>query len=442
MKWTAVSRRSSMAACLAAQLALSACGTADHYGSRAILLNKETANARSELILLNVIRAAHREPLQFTDTSTITGTASVGASIGSALPVAGTRGTGASLFSLMPGATVSEGPAFNVVNLDTQEFYEGLQTPVSLDILAQYYGAHKDMSRILALTISDIELRSKTSRTVIHNDFDKPGSHQFFRSIIEEMLRQGLALDQVDSDQAIGPTLDAAQASDPQLLSGLARAYGQATAATAVPHLDGKKAMDGTVSKSSFDLVKKSKQTRFCFDGKLIHDYKLVSASVIAASSKTTLIRHLAFDNGPIPSFDVQLPPGRICGSGAGAKAESDGRHEAGENLMIKTRSVEQILYYLGDMTRARLGLDGTPARDVTVLDRSGTASRLFDVHASAGTPEDVSVGYHGRTYAVGAGDGVREDSLEVLQFLNDLIALESSAKSYPAPNIISVSAP
>jgi hypothetical protein len=43
--------------------------------------------------------------------------------------------------SLNPSASVSGGPNFSVANLNTQEFYQGIQSPISAQVVANYAAA-------------------------------------------------------------------------------------------------------------------------------------------------------------------------------------------------------------------------------------------------------------------------------------------------------------
>src|SRR5215831_5818023 len=119
---------------------LGGCAVVDQYSSRAIEYNEQTAASKNSLILLNILRAAYREPLQFTDISTVTGTASAQGSLSADIPlrIGGTHFVTPQILSLNPSAAVSGGPNFSVANLSTQEFYQGLQAPVSAQVVANY----------------------------------------------------------------------------------------------------------------------------------------------------------------------------------------------------------------------------------------------------------------------------------------------------------------
>jgi hypothetical protein len=134
-------RRAVMNICL---LTLTGCSVVDQYGPRAVTYNEEASSSKSSAILLNVLRAAYRQPLQFTDMSTVTGTASIGASFtGTSIPlqIGGPKFTTPEVATLTPAATVSGGPSFNIANLNTQEFYQGIQSPLEVQVIASYVSA-------------------------------------------------------------------------------------------------------------------------------------------------------------------------------------------------------------------------------------------------------------------------------------------------------------
>lgn len=431
--------------CLCLSALLSGCGTADYYSPRAQIMNAETSKAKSNQILLNILRAAYREPLQFTDTSTITGTASVGASLSSSLPFAGNRGTGAQLFSLSPGATVSEGPAFNIANLNTQEFYQGIQTPIDLSPIASYKASGTDFGNLLSLVSSDIDLTSEKKRVFIHNTFRKRGSYAFYRSVLNDLIRNGLSIEVTDSQKTIGPVLTAEQAGDPAFLAGLARAYGQTQSAGAIPDLKGVAGKDGKQSKTLFNFAKTDKRPRFCFLGSTIKEYQNVDVDVIRRSVKgDAKTITLAYSPGnDVSFFKDTVAPGSTCGVKASSADDAHpSTYKLTERIDIHTRSVEQIIRFLGDMVRAELGLENGERADFPVGAVDGGSVRLFRIQEGSPSEGDIFATYHGRSFFIRPDATGADDSGEVVQLLAELIALQSSAKSYPTPNVISVAAP
>src|SRR4051812_16540026 len=74
-------RRIGRALLLASAMSLGGCAAIDHFGPRTVQVNQETSNAKSKAVLVNILRAAHGLPLQFTDVTTVTGSGSLDASL-------------------------------------------------------------------------------------------------------------------------------------------------------------------------------------------------------------------------------------------------------------------------------------------------------------------------------------------------------------------------
>ena len=139
---------------------LGGCAVVDQYSSRAIEYNEQTAASKNSIVLLNILRAAYREPLQFTEVTTVTGTAAAQGGLSADIPlrVGGTSFTTPQILTLNPSASVSGGPNFSVANLNTQEFYQGIQSPISAQVVANYAAAGVSLNLLLPLVIADITL--------------------------------------------------------------------------------------------------------------------------------------------------------------------------------------------------------------------------------------------------------------------------------------------
>jgi hypothetical protein len=147
-------RVKSFLCCLILLALLGACAVIDTIEPRYDVVNRSTAKARNESILLNIIRASHNAPLNFVAFTHVAGTNSINASAG--LP---TFNLG-QFFPLFPGAsnvitalapptpqraftlnntTLNAGgnanSTYDIGILETQDFYLGLLKPVDLAIV-------------------------------------------------------------------------------------------------------------------------------------------------------------------------------------------------------------------------------------------------------------------------------------------------------------------
>ena len=121
--------------------ALAGCSVVDDFSGRAVDFNLQAEQVQEQNLLLNVVRASLRRPMQFTGLQSITGNASISGNGSLSFPFgpAGHRPQK----SLSPdvlglGGSISGGPTFIVPVLDTQEFYEGILNPISLQVFDYY----------------------------------------------------------------------------------------------------------------------------------------------------------------------------------------------------------------------------------------------------------------------------------------------------------------
>jgi hypothetical protein len=145
------------------------CAIVDQYSGRAIVYNLEAEQAQDQALLLNIVRASLRRPMQFTTVSSITGVASAGASAQYTLPTnvpfrPATQGaTGIAAFPPLPtwlfSGSVSGGPAFTVPVLDTQEFYQGILRAIPGQLWDLYIQANYPNDLLFNLFIEKVVMR-------------------------------------------------------------------------------------------------------------------------------------------------------------------------------------------------------------------------------------------------------------------------------------------
>lgn len=108
----------------------------------------------------------------------------------------------------------------------------------------------------------------------------------------------------------------------------------------------------------------------------------------------------------------------------------------------LTLRSVEQIFLFLGQLIRTELGLNDGILKDLRDLDGNptkGVPSYFFKVEPRVPLNGEISANFHGTIYTVAADPSGADASSQVLAILTDLLALQSSAKSLPAPNVIAI---
>ena len=136
-------------------LGLAACSHAGSVSGAATDYNRAIARARNEQILLNVLRASGREPLQFTAFGEIAAT--VNRSIGIDTVATNLITGGRDMISptlRLGGSTV---PIVRIAPLGNQEFTNGLLRPITPDVLGLFVSQGWDSEFLLPLVISEYQ---------------------------------------------------------------------------------------------------------------------------------------------------------------------------------------------------------------------------------------------------------------------------------------------
>jgi hypothetical protein len=437
-------------AALLAAPGLFGCAVVDNYSWRAVDYNKEAEQAQEEVLLLNIIRASLRRPMQFTALQSVTGSASVAGSLNAG--AAGTRQT--PFLSLFPSffntpptgvstnaaisriatsnisgnASLSGSATFTVPVLDTQEFYQGILTPIPLQSFDYYLQQNFPPQVLFDLFVLKIEVtrlddgscRKFTFQNSVRDDL------QFgqFQAFIDYLIGSGLSTERVSAITPYGPPI-------PSPTSGSAThedtakildAYSRVSAAG----LDIRQ--EGSGANATYRVQKKNNVFRFCFayPGGTPSDWiGRPNSSMFCGHFNRRLQARLADSQSEgglecVPRRGGTRPTA-VAGSQDGARAPDDdydsrsqGLHESGVSefrgirlspefvkridrlqqaaleknpglpddalfkaasfanglvsFKVYTRSTEGILYYLGEITRRRLFTEfGDTSRTIQV---------------------------------------------------------------------------
>ena len=90
--------------------------------------NRVVADTRNRMILLNIVRAAYREPTYYTTFSQIEGSLSMQASVSGS--IANLAGGDATAFSPTVSGSITNAPTFTIVPLNSDEFAKGMLQPI------------------------------------------------------------------------------------------------------------------------------------------------------------------------------------------------------------------------------------------------------------------------------------------------------------------------
>lgn len=181
-------------------VALAGCAIVDQYSGRAVSYNLEAEQALDQGLLLNIVRASMQRPMQFTSVQTISGTATATASATFTVPFAPVGG------SSMFNPQISGGPTFTVPVLDTQEFYQGVMSPVPSVLFDFFIQEEFPREELFTLFVEKIVMHRNACADTDHTPkcellfVNSPGSEVEFyltQSLFEYLLNLGLTTEQI-----------------------------------------------------------------------------------------------------------------------------------------------------------------------------------------------------------------------------------------------------
>ena len=421
-------------------LALSACSAADTFGERTVTYNRQMQQARRELIVENILRAAYDQPLQFSEVSTVTGQASVGASLSGSLPFFGPRGAQMPrLFTLSPSVSASGGPSFTVGNLNTQEFLSGIIAPVKPEIIRDYLQIGYSRKTLLGLLVSSISFRRGPTDYIFTNNGTKIGDRAYFVRLLDALIAAGLSFETVTTHTPVGPVLTAADIRRDHVLATLLNTSQDAPLALSTVPTD--KARHAA---ETYRLTRTEQASRYCMitESETLHDilngqpHAPSAASVLTVTPFSLDGTPLTLDIGPADQCDTDT---KTQSPAAEAALRADPNLIT--NLSFNSRSVRGVFAYLGTVARHELD-----AANPALFDRpgpDGATLRIFGIEPAAArsSPSPVDASFENRRYRTTAAFA-DDDTDRAIQLLSELMALYSAAKSFPAPSVLPILAP
>ena len=414
---------------LLAALALPGCSAVSQFSATEMEYDRQAEQVRDRAVLLNVLRAADRKPLLFVDVGQVTGTATASGSGALSLPILLINRLYAAGGTASPSVTLSGGPTFALTPLVSKEFYQGIMTPVPLTLLSDLVQAGLPKSLVFLLAIQRITLTNADPapgayRSVTYtNDFSGNDAIRF-QALLASLIAQGLTLESQSTTTRLGPVLTRKD------LMANSALWGVLPSGETLVHTD---ADPATHTGESWQIATTATSAGFCFH---------------PANPQRQAGQFLALPDNFLPPFldsffCPELAPFAIIATkphvthaGAATRLASNANPFS---IDIVTRSVEQIVYYLGELTRARLHEDPTYTLPPAVADGIDQAN-LFAVHRG-GTPTRGAIvtRYQGQTYWVADDPRATDRSTQVMELLIQLTALNDSAKDLPAASAVTL---
>jgi hypothetical protein len=378
---------------------LASCGVADQLSGHTLEYNAQAELIKDQNLLVNIVRAAYRRPLQFTDLSSITGNVSVSGTAAFALPFWGSRGGGQRLFEATPSITATNSPIYTVSVLNTKEFYNGILTPISIQSLSYYLHIGFPKLLLLTLLISEIEYGKPGAVTQINNaPHQRERSKQeanVFLDLLKRLIAMGLSVEDISETTRLGAPFGAKNYPD----------------AKQVADLDAQNIRVVPLNGSRFQLEKVTSTLRFCFDPKDADENLDVRAGM--KLGETGLV----------------MPADLICGAKEKAQKGATAQNQVFD---IHTHSTEGVIYYLGGIARLQLGLVPPATGDFD--------PDVFHLKEGSGGPGTISASFEGKDYHIDVDPTGTDRSSQVLELVTELLAQNNSAKDLPASSVISVS--
>jgi hypothetical protein len=210
---------------------LSSCSAVDSaIDPRYDTINRSTAKARNESILLNIVRASHSVPLNFVAFSRVSGATQVGGSVAlpnfqvgpsyivpatnpfpSYTPLTGPqRDVVFNKDNL--GASTSASNNFDISLLETKDFYQGLLRPVDLPILNYFIRQGYSRELLFWLFTESVRVTAMGKTIEFLNDPDERrscdivrGRQECFRHMVDVAMASGLTVETRIENKKSGP---------------------------------------------------------------------------------------------------------------------------------------------------------------------------------------------------------------------------------------------
>lgn len=214
----------------------------NQFSRTATDFNVQVADAQNKTLLMNIVRAAYRFPMHFTELTTLsnTNTLTLGGTLTAPVGILnGGMGTG----SVAPTGSLATTPTFNAAVLETQEFYQGMVKALSMEQVATYLNEGLPAELVLSLSIGQIIYQPAPGAepTKIENNFHslkgpnkklcpwptgrKPGApvseYECFRPVLRALIDVGLTTEPVKSTSNVGALVFANSFADLRWLNGL-----------------------------------------------------------------------------------------------------------------------------------------------------------------------------------------------------------------------------
>ena len=440
-------RRLALFATASALVVLAGCASTGQVAKSVVDANLAQEMANNQLVLLNIARAAERRPMHFTRLSTVRLPIGLG-NPSFDLPIS--FGADRShLYTLTSHLGITQGVDTTVQ--DSQDFMEGITTPVPATLFQYYLEQGWPQSIILHMFVHVMEIYRKEPGKIepqlvgrIENYPPDSTKMMAFQKAVENMSGCAFRFETVKSSVPYGPILDGESLKDLRAMAALH------TANIGVVPVDSTGSVTDSKAITKYRLAKESKDTELRVSRKLGMECRGVTAAVSDESSASS---HDAI-SAPAPAAAAlgfaPLFIGKASLNHSALALNPSSSSKTGTTTQFVTltlRSPEAMLYYLGEIARTQLQAqrDGDPVRAVApLMGRDGwrattpsTAHRaLFRVFPTADTSAAVSVEYLGATYALPPSSD-SDSTMHTLSLIIQILSLQNKGSATPVTSNI-----
>ena len=428
-----VARR--LACVLTAGLLAASCSLANRISDDSVDYNLALENAANRSILSNVLRAKDRKRLHFTALSQIRGQLKFQAetSTSATIPFGG-GSDDKYVLSPSAGVTYSTSPSFDVAVLDSQKFMRGILSPVKMEVFDHYWEQGWPREILLHMFIhriefsKNIEIDSKVYSSV-NNFTGSKHRMETFQKFIRWLLVKGLRPGRLKTVTKIGPAFAGSTINLEQLVKAAEQKLSVSQVGrTANYQLERKSSSVVFCISSELETARANRRKSYGEASDVINLENRTCKATSDSDSDQEGITSLGISFGQEYSETVKLPGGQSVL----VKIPNDTK------FAFYIRSIEAMIYYLGEITRTLEEKD----REVQIFVNRKPAS-LFTLMKKE-PPEGFSlqVAYDGSIYGMARRKAEVDRSMHVLSLVGQLLALNKSADEIPSTQAVTVVGP
>lgn len=393
---------------------LGSCSARNELVTHAMGYNEALADSHNKLILLNVMRAAYRYPMYFSDTGNLTAQAKKSLELGLDYNFGSDS---LDSHTLKPKISY-DGGALSVLyhNLNREEFTNSIIfREVTLNQLNFYINNGWNKNLIYMLLIDSFSMPVENLLKL----------EELAYFVCRNGVRDKYKIAYCDNFEF--------QYNNPSMLKG---------------RLDRHEIRDGRIYVRNFGADKSiSDDFRY-----YISLFKILDARIYDRRTGRELKRNRKIVRNQ-PSYDIVPETERVIDFENAFVRRQVNRAggSAAIGLKVNVRSVQSVMYYVGELIRAQLGSGGSYVPDIPVgapqLDESGryyfVRAPMVRVKRGASVAASVQVKLGRQMYHVPAAsiDGTGHRTLQVFALINQLLTLSTSSDSIPQQSTIIVEA-